>query len=201
MEQRIHPPRPATADDYFRAELASPIRHEFRGGRILAMAGGTGEHSLIISNIVREVGNRLKTTPCRVYESNLRVLSTATGEYAYPDATVVCGPRQYGSGPVDRLTVVNPRLIVEVLSPTTEADDRGAKFDGYRAVPSFEQYVLVAQDRPYVLTFLRQGDDTWSMRPYVGLDAIVTLPAIGIELPVADVYADIAFPPQPAGVE
>lgn len=199
MEQRADITRPPTVDDYFRAERGSPTRHEFRGGRIIAMAGGTEPHARIASNLVREIGNRLKGTPCRAYGSDLRVLSAATGDYAYPDVTVVCGPAEFGRAPDGQRTVANPKLIVEVLSPSTEADDRGVKFDGYRAVPSFEQYVLVAQDRPYALTFLRQPDGTWSMRPYIGLDAVVTLPAVGVELPMADVYADVTFPPPPAG--
>ncbi len=161
------------------------------------MAGGSEPHALIASNVVREVGNRLKGKPCRAYGSDLRVLSDATGDYAYPDVTVVCGPTEFGRAPDGQRTVTNPKLIVEVLSPSTEADDRGAKFDGYRAVPSFEQYVLVAQDRPYALTFLRQPDGTWSMRPYIGPDAVVALPAIGVELPMADVYADVTFPASP----
>lgn len=199
MEQRaIIPPSvhlPATEADYFKVERESPLRHEYRNGRIIAMVGGQEHHSLIGSNILGEVRHRLKGSPCRAYNPDLRVLSRPTGGYSYPDVTVICRPSQFGEGPADRLTVVNPRLIVEVLSPSTEADDRGAKFDGYRAIDSFEQYVLVAQDQPYVQTFQRQPGGGWLMLPYVGLDGTVPLASLGIELPMAEIYAGVTFPP------
>ena len=204
MEQRAPArPPPATLADYFAAERASPVRHEFRGGRIIAMAGGTEDHALIASNVQGEVRSRLKGTNCRSYVADLRVHTTRRPSgYCYPDVTVVCGPSEYdpAAAAAGLPTVTNPRLIVEVLSESTEADDRGDKFDGYRELATFEQYVLVAQDHPYVLTFTRQAGGGWLMMPYVGLDAVVPLSAIGVDLPLAEVYAGVVFP-APAATE
>ena len=202
MEQRAPTrPPPPTLADYFAAERASPVKHEFRGGRIIGMAGASDAHVAIASNTHGSLWMRLRGSPCQSYNSDLRVLSSRRrGGYCYPDVTVVCGPREYD--PVSLAaglpTVINPRLIVEVLSPTTAADDRGDKFDGYREIVTFEQYVLAAQDQPYVQTFTRQAGGGWLMWPYVGLDAVVPLASLGIELPLAEVYAGVTFPlPEP----
>ncbi len=200
MEQ-LAPSRPPslTVADYFAAEKASPVRHEFRGGRIVAMAGGTRAHSRVSGNIYGSLWGRLQGGSCEVYNSDQRVLSRPGGGYCYPDVTVVCGPFEFdpSSAAAGLETIVNPRLIVEVLSPSTAADDRGDKFDGYREVPTFEQYVLVAQDRPHVQTFTRQPGGGWLMLPYLGLDAVVPLASLGVDLPMAEVYAGVVFPPVP----
>lgn len=200
MEQRAPPPStaPATLADYFRAESGSAQKHEFRNGRIIAMAGASEGHVTIAGNVHAELRSRLKGKPCRSYVNELRVRSTRRPSgYCYPDVTVVCGPSEYDPASTEAglQTVTNPRVVVEVLSPTTEADDRGDKFDGYREIPSFEQYVLVAQDQPYVLTFTRQPGGGWLMLPYVGLDAVVPLSSLGVDLPLAEVYAGVTFPP------
>jgi Uma2 family endonuclease len=202
MEQRAptHPPVPTLAD-YFAAELASPVKHEFRNGRIIAMAGASEAHVLIAGNTHGELRSRLKGSPCRSYANELRVLSSRRESgYCYPDVTVVCGSSEYdpASAAAGLPTIINPRVVVEVLSPSTAADDRGDKFDGYREIPSMEQYVLVAQDQPYVLTFTRQPGGGWLMMPYIGLNAVVPLSSIGIDLPMAEVYATVPFPPPPA---
>ena len=203
MEQRAPTPPPHTPSlaEYFDVERASPIKHEFRGGRIVAMAGASEAHVLIASNIVGALWMRLRGSACRSYTSDLRVLSPhRESGYCYPDASVVCGPTEYDplSLAARLQTVTNPKLIVEILSPSTAADDRGDKFDGYREIPSFEQYVLVAQDRPHVQTFTRQSGGGWLMLPYLGLEAVVPLSAIGVDLPLAEVYAGVAFPRPPA---
>jgi Uma2 family endonuclease len=191
MEQSIPQSRPATVDDYFRVENESPLKHEFRRGRIIAMAGGLEPHSLIGTNIAGSLWGRLRGSPCRVYNPDLRVFAADYGEYAYPDVTVICGPTEFN----ERKTAMNPKVIVEVLSTSTEAVDRGEKFDAYREIPTFEQYLLVAQDRPYAQTFLRQPGGNWLMHPYVGIDAVIRLESIGIELPLVEVYAGVVFPP------
>jgi Uma2 family endonuclease len=191
MEQPIPQTPPLTVDDYFRVENESPLKHEFRRGRIIAMAGGLEPHSLIAANIGGELRSRLKGSPCRTYNSDLRVFAADYGEYAYPDVTVICGPTEFN----ERKTAMNPKVIVEVLSTSTEADDRGEKFDAYRAIPTFQQYVLVAQDKPYAQTFLRQPGGNWLMHPYVGIDAVIRLESIDVELPLVEVYAGVVFPP------
>jgi Uma2 family endonuclease len=191
MEQPIPQSIPSTVEDYFRMEESSPIRHEFRRGQIIAMAGGLEPHSLIATNISGSLWGRLRGAPCRVYNPDLRVFAADFGEYAYPDVTVICGPTEFN----DRKSAMNPRVIFEVLSTSTEAADRGEKFDAYREIPSFQQYVLVAQDRPYAQTFLRQPHGNWLMHPYLGINAVIRLESIEVELPLAEVYAGVESPP------
>jgi Uma2 family endonuclease len=134
--------------EYIRRERDALDKHEYRDGQILLMAGGTADHSLIVANAIREIGNRLKGKPCHVYDSNLRVRIPRTILYTYPDATILCGPRQLDPDDPSGETVTNARVIVEVLSPSTEAYDRGEKFDRYRQLDSLEEYVLISQATP-----------------------------------------------------
>lgn len=180
-----------TVEEYLRLEEVSPEKHEYREGEIVAMAGGTPDHSLILANVIRELGTRLKGKPCRLYESNLRVKDPRKILYHYPDATVICGPALFEAQDDKKSTVINPRVIVEVLSPSTEGYDRGMKFTRYREIESFEEYVLIAQEGLSVETFLRQPDGTWSLAAYNGRDAIAKIRCLGIDLPLAEVYAGV----------
>lgn len=184
-----------TLAEYLQFELHATDKHEFREGEVVAMAGGTGEHSLIIANLIGEVRNRLKGGLCRVYESNLRVVVNRGARYVYPDASVICGPIDYDPADEGRHTATNPKVIVEVLSPSTEAYDRGEKFRRYLKVPSFEEYVLVSQAMPVIETYTRQGDGSWAFRAYEGLDAVARLRSLDIDLPAAEVFAGVEFPP------
>lgn len=121
-----------TPQEYLRREYEAAERHQYYHGEILAMAGGSPDHSLIISNVNRQIGNRLEGKPCRVYESNLRIRIPRTTLYTYADATVICGERQFDPLDARKQTILNPTLVVEVLSPSTEAWDRGGKFENYR---------------------------------------------------------------------
>lgn len=185
-----------TIDEYLRLEAAAKQRHEYRDGRIIAMAGGSPEHSLVIANIIREVGNRLKGKPCRVYDSNLRVRIPRTPLYTYPDVSVICGETHFDPQDANRTTATNPRLIVEVLSNSTEADDRGDKFRRYLSLESLEEYVLVSQVRPWVETFTRQDDGSWRFATASGLEAQVKLSSVQAEVPLSEIYAGIQFPPE-----
>lgn len=184
-----------TVEEYFRLEGDARDRHEYHGGEILAMAGGSADHSLIITNLIADVHARLKGKPCRVYEGNLRVRAGAAPCYVYPDATVVCGHREFDPADPNGETVTNPRVVFEVLSPSTEAYDRGEKFDGYREAGPLEEYVLIWQRTPRVEVFTRQGDGTWSFVAVTGLDAAARLRALQVDLPLAEVYAGVEFPP------
>jgi Uma2 family endonuclease len=184
-----------TIDEYLRSEYDADQRHEYYDGVIVAMAGGSPQHSLIISNVIRELGNRLKGGKCRVYDSNLRVRVPRSRLYVYPDATVVCGPTEHDTDDVKRQTVTNPKLIVEVLSDSTEHLDHGPKFRHYLECPSLEEYVLVAQDSVHVQSYFRQGDGTWLFSPVMEMGGTSKLRSLGIELPLADVYAGVEFPP------
>lgn len=186
--------RPYSLADYFEVEQSSTQKHEFHDGDIVAMAGGSPRHSLIISNFIREVGNRVKGTPCRVYDSNLRVRVPRSRFYFYPDATVVCGPTRHDPDDPQRLTVTNPKLIVEVSSPSTDRIDYGPKLRHYLESDTLEEYVLVAQDEPYAHLFFRQPDGAWVLTPIHELNGTARLRSLGIDLPLAEVYAGVEFP-------
>jgi Uma2 family endonuclease len=183
-----------TPEEYLCRERDATERHEYYHGEVFAMAGGSPDHSLICSNVNREIGNRLKGTPCRAYESNLRVRVPRTTLYTYPDVSVICGERQFDLLDTNRETVLNPALIVEVLSPSTESWDRGGKFQNYRQIESLREYVLVSTDKPLVETFLRQPDGTWNYTPTAGRDARAALRSLGIELPAAEIYDGVDLP-------
>jgi Uma2 family endonuclease len=184
-----------TLAEYFRLEQDTSERHEFRDGEAVAMSGGTGEHSLIIANLIGEVRNRLKGKPCRVYDSNLRIAVDRGARYVYPDASVICGPVEYDPADTARHTATNPRVIVEVLSPSTEGYDRGEKFRRYLKVPGFEEYVLVSQAVPVVEIYTRQGDGSWAFRVFDGMDAVARLRVLEVDLPLSEVFAGVEFPP------
>jgi Uma2 family endonuclease len=188
-------PQRYTLEEYFRLERDSSVKHEFRHGEIIDMSGGTPSHSLITANVVGELRGRLKGSPCRVYDSNLRIRIAKKVRYAYPDASVICDEPQYDPLDPSRLTVTNPRLVVEVLSPSTEKYDRGDKFLYYLELESLEEYVIVAQDAPRVETLFRQGDGTWLLAFAMGRDAVARLRSLRIDLPLNEVYAGVEFPP------
>ena len=193
-------PKPRlTVDEYLRLEESSEEKHEYLEGQLLDMSGGTISHSLIIANVVGELHARLKGNPCRVYDSNLHVKIPRKVIYFYPDCSVVCGPVQKDGSDFTGGSTVNPRLIVEVLSDSSERYDRGEKFTRYRELESLAEYVLISQSSPSVETFFRQGDGTWIFAAINDLKASAKLKSIGVEMPLADVYAGVEFlPTEPA---
>ena len=150
--------------EYLEFERSSPDKHEYADGEIFAMSGGTFEHSAVTANILGEARSALAGRRCRVLESNMRVKVAATGRYVYPDASIFCGQPEFADE--TRATLINPRLILEVLSDSTEACDRGDKFAGYRSIPSFQEYVLASQKQPRIEVFTRQPDGSWTLRIY-----------------------------------
>ena len=156
-----------SAAEYLRLERAATYRSEFYRGEIFAMAGGSPKHSRLKTNVLTELNNQLKGKPCVPFDSDLRI-KCPTGLYTYPDASVICGELEVDDEHKD--TVLNPTLIVEVLSKITEAYDRGKKFDHYRTIPSLREYLLVSQDEPMVQRFLRNDDGTWTMTAVSGMD-------------------------------
>jgi Uma2 family endonuclease len=196
-------PRHSIAD-YLLREEAAATKHEFHDGEILAMSGGSPDHALVAANFIRALGNRLSGKPCRVYTSDLRVAVAASTRFVYPDATVVCGALQFHPDDPSRHSVTNPTVIVEVLSPSTEAYDRGEKFNHYRRLPSLREYVLISPYAHTLETFLRRpatppGDDAWLFTATTGLDASAPLGSLDVALPLVEVYADVELiPPPPA---
>ncbi len=195
------PKRKLTAAEYLVIERAAEFKSEFYAGEMFAMAGTSCEHNTVNENLSTELGARLKGGPCRTFSRDLRVRVERTGLYCYPDLVIVCGPAEYAAE--DRDTLVNPRVVFEVLSPSTERYDRTTKFRHYQQLPSVEEYVLVAQDEPWCERYVRQADGAWAQVLFVGLDAVLELKSVPVAVPLADVYAGVAFAPavgaRPAG--
>ncbi len=183
-----------TPQEYYALERAAEYRSDYYNGEIFAMAGGTSRHSDIMVNICGELRNRLRGRPCRPKESNQRLKVVATGLRFYPDVSVFCGPLVYDTEDLDMPeTAVNPTMIFEVLSRSTESYDRGFKSENFRMIVSLKAYVLVAQDKPHVEMYERQADDHWLFSEVKGLDGNLELPAIGISLPMTEIYDGVEF--------
>jgi len=175
-------------EEYLALERKAGFKSEYHDGFITAMAGTSREHNLITLNLGGEVRSQLKDRPCEAYVSDMRVYIDRTGLYTYPDVVVVCGEPQFLDDSVD--TLLNPTMIVEVLSPTTEDYDRGKKFLHYRRLPSLREYVLVSPDRVLVERYTRQGDD-WLLTELSQIDDTLRLASIGCELPLREIYAKV----------
>jgi Uma2 family endonuclease len=182
-----------TADRYLEIERSAREKCQFYRGEMFAMAGASANHNLIVANMIGELRNSLKRSPCRVFASDLRVAIERDQHYVYPDAVVVCGEAEYLDESFD--TLLNPTLVVEVLSETTERYDRGLKFAGYRRLPSVQTVVFVSQERPIVEIYSRQGDDQWLLKAYeLPADTAGFISHHGIEIPLADLYRGITWP-------
>jgi len=184
-----------TVGEYLSIERQSEIRHEFLDGHVYAMAGESVAHSTICFNLAVTIGAQLKDTPCRGFSPNMKVRAGEKGLYAYPDLMVACGEPAFQDERGDVL--LNPVVIFEVLSPSTEAYDRGEKFERYRAhVETLRDYVLVSQDSPRVEHHHREPDGTWTRSELDGLAGVLSLPSIDCRVPLADVYSRITFAEQ-----
>lgn len=178
-----------TPQEYLEAERAAQTKSEYFAGEVFAMAGAGEAHNLVVANVVGELRQRLKQRPCRVCPSDLRVLVSETGLHTYPDVVVVCGEPRFLDEKRD--TVLNPTLLVEVLSEATEAYDRGKKFAHYRRIDSLQEYLLASPVVPRVEWFARREGGTWLFAEAAGLAAAADLPSIGCTLPLAEVYEKV----------
>jgi Uma2 family endonuclease len=184
-----------TEAEYLELERRAEFKSEFFDGEIFALSGGTPLHSQIATNLAAEFRNQLKAGSCVTYNSDLRLKVEVTGLVTYPDLSVVRGPLQFAAGTDD--TVVNPTVVVEVLSDSTEAYDRGRKFENYRQMPSLREYLLVSQKEPHIEQFVRQENGQWLLREAVGLAATLALPSLEIPISLAEVFAGVEFVPAP----
>ena len=178
-----------TVVEYLALERHSEVKHEFLDGELFAMAGSSEAHNLIVGNLVRELGNRLLEGPCKVYPSDMRVKVNQTGLYTYPDVSAVCSGAVFEDERRD--TLLNPQVIFEVLSPSTEAYDRGKKFQYYSRIESLTAYLLVSQTSARVASYVRQADRQWLLTMFDRLDDSIVLPALGCELPLASLYKKV----------
>jgi len=182
-----------SVEAYLAMERESEEKHEYLNGEVLAMGGASPNHGLIVANVVTQFIIQLKKRPCTVYPTDLRVKVSQTGLHTYPDVVVVCGEPQFDDEMKDTLT--NPTLLVEVLSETTKDYDRGGKFAYYRTLPSFMEYVLIAQDTPHLEHFLRQPNKRWTLYETDRMEDTVELESIGCTLSLADVYDKVRLQP------
>lgn len=173
-------------DEYLALERADEVRHEYLRGELFAMVGASRAHNLIVTRLVVALHTRLVGRGCEVYSNDMRVRVEATDFVAYPDIVVACGEPLFHDGYAD--TLLDPVVIVEVLSPSTADYDRGSKFAHYRSIRSLRDYLLVAQDEVRVEHFAAEPDGTWRFSETCDRDAAVELPAVGCSLPLAEVY-------------
>jgi len=179
-----------TPEQYLALERKATSRSEYVNGQIFAMSGASRAHNLIAGNVYREISSQLKGRPCEAYVSDMRVKVSSTGLSTYPDVVAVCGEIRFDDEQKD--TLLNPTALVEVLSASTEAYDRGEKFVHYRRLESLREYVLIAQDKVRVEHFVRQGDQ-WVLTEASNLDDTVQLSSIGCLIALRDVYDKVEF--------
>jgi Uma2 family endonuclease len=176
-----------TPEEYLAIERAAERKSEYFAGEMFAMAGATEPHNLIITNAVSELRFQFKGRPCYAYSNDMRVKVSATGLYTYPDVVAVCGERRFEDERRD--TLLNPTVIVEVLSESAEAYDRGDKFALYRRLESLQEYVLVSQDCHRVERFVRGEDgQQWVFSEVSDLTGTLRLDSIGCSLPLSEIY-------------
>lgn len=180
------PVAPLTEEQYLQMEREALDKSEFHDGQMFAMSGGSLNHSLI-ANRMGALLDRQMPPGCRTFNSDLRIQVPAAGVYTYPDCGVFCGEPQFAGNQRD--VILNPLLIVEVLSPSTEGYDRGKKFEFYRTMESFREYLIVHQDRYHVEHYSKQDDGSWLLRDHVGADDSVAIPRLNVRIPLADLYA------------
>jgi len=185
-------PKPyLTPKQYLAQERQADFKSQYFQGEIFAMAGASRQHNLIVGNLVGEIRNALKDRTCEVYPSDMRVKVSPTGLYTYPDATIVCGEVELEDDHGD--TLINPTVLLEVLSDSTESYDRGSKFRQYRQLDSLKEYVMIAQDRVSVECYVRQDDDQWLLRETRLIEQTVRFDSIDVTVPVAEIYRNIQW--------
>jgi Uma2 family endonuclease len=181
-----------TPEEYLYWERKAETKSEYLDGVVVAMAGAKWNHNVILTNCSRRLGNQLEATPCTVVTSEQRVRVEECNRYYYPDVVAVCGEPQLEDAELD--TLLNPSLIIEVLSPSTEAKDRGEKFDCYQTLATLTTYILASQDTPHIEIYTRQADNSWRYESFKGLENSLPLPDLGCTLRLADIYANVTFP-------
>ena len=182
-----------TPDEYLALERESDIKNEYFDGEIFAMAGARRGHNQISTNIVRMLGNHLLEKPCSVFSSDMKVKMEEIRKYTYPDIVVVCDHEEYEDENNDIL--LNPLVIIEILSDSTEAYDRGDKFSHYQFIDSFKEYILVSQYVCRVEKFTRQEDETWVYSKRNNMEDTVRIESIKCDLPVSEIYRRVNFTP------
>lgn len=173
-------------EEYLAIERKAEYKSEYVDGVMYAMAGASERHNLIVGNVVASLHFPLRKTPCKVYPSDMKVRLPNARKFFYPDVSVVCGDARFADE--ERDVLLNPLLVVEVLSESTAAYDRGKKFQSYQQIESLQEYLLVTQDEFVIEHYVRQPDDKWLYTKATGLEASVRLPSLSCEIALSDVY-------------
>ena len=183
-------PEPVTVEDYLDGEFVSEVKHEYVGGRVHAMAGGTTRHSAVTTNVITSFGGALRGKQCRPFNSDLKIRIELPGQtrFYYPDAMIVCELREDTESWQDR-----PVVVVEVLSESTRRVDLTEKCEAYLTIPTLESLIFVEPDFAHAIVHHRTPSDGFITEEYTGLEAIIPLPELGIELPLAEVYEGLEF--------
>lgn len=177
--------------EYLEIEQGLETRHEFYQGEMFAMSGASRDHNQIAFNLALCLGTQLKNRNCTAYIADMRVKVTATGLYTYPDGLITCEPPQFADEKLD--TLLNPQVVIEILSDSTEKYDRGKKFEHYRRIPSLREYVLISQDHAHVERFLLDENGHWVLSEVTGCDQTLALTSVDCHLPLAELYAKVAY--------
>ncbi len=180
-----------TAEEYLERERQAEIKSEYFDGRIFAMTGASRNHNLVSGNLYARIHDQLRNTECEVYANDMRVKIESTDLYTYPDIVALCAPPEFDDSRND--TLLNPSLIIEVLSDSTEAYDRGAKFEHYRSIPSLSEYVLVSQKKCHVEKFSRGDGNTWIFSEYKRPEDELILDAVECRIKLSEIYEKIDF--------
>ncbi len=187
------PKRLLTPEEYLAIERDVREKHEYYRGEMYAMSGASSEHNQITFNLAGLLHGQLKDRPCFAYVNDMRVSVKPAGLYTYPDAVITCQKPQFEDKQLD--TLLNPQVVIEVLSDSTESYDRGKKFEMFRQLESLREYLLVAHDRPQVDHYTCDDERQWRLKGVSGLDATIELATVNCRLSLADVYAKVEFPP------
>jgi Uma2 family endonuclease len=182
-------PQPHTAEEYLALEVESESRNEYRNGEIIPMTGGTPEHNEIAGNLIYLLKSVLRGQPYSIFVTDQRLWIPDLDLYTYPDIMVIQRPLELKPGRKD--TVTNPLLIAQVLSDSTQGYDRGEKFESYRTLATFQEYLLIDQSKPHVEQFVRQSEHQWLFTEYRGLDTQVRLSSLPVELTLKDLYEGV----------
>ena len=184
MSAKAQPQLALTFDEYLALDREAEVRSEFANGQMLAMAGGSREHALIAHNLNTAFGLQFKNRQCFTFGSDMRLAVMTKKHGRYPDLSLICGQPLF----YQRDTLTNPTVLIEVLSKSTEAEDRGIKAEEYRTIPSLQEYLLIAQDRYHVEHYVRQSDQQWLLTEYRELHETIALNSINCQLRLADIY-------------
>ena len=197
--QSIAEPQPQTItpEEYLSLDRAATLKSEYLGGRMVAMAGASRAHNLITLNVGAAFNAQLAERPCEVYASDMRVKVEASRDYTYPDVVAVCEEPHFEDGALDIL--LNPAVVVEVLSSSTQDYDRGTKFALYRTIESLRDYVLISQDRVRVEHYARQGAFQWLLTEYAEMSDTLSLPSVDVTLSLSAIYRKVGFPEADSG--